>query len=244
MAYHHVRFGKYPKITKRIETAELPSAAGSIKKTIATRRKSIQKTDSNRETDTDVANKEKLDSQLQLAINISPYAAQKRNELSSCQQPEESMVVLPPLRDHPHYTPEWKEMAEMISRWVFYYQYTVCKNLFFEYPNRDIFRQNGSQNLHWSNVKGHRAVQNVLVESVVMPLQHPELFVGVIRPWKCILLHGVPGTGKTLMARTLCAETQGKVTFFNVVSSTITSKWRGDSEKFIRVSFYLISVPI
>lgn len=69
-----------------------------------------------------------------------------------------------------------------------------------------------------------------------MPLQHPELFVGVIRPWKCILLHGPPGTGKTLMARTLCAETQGKVTFFNVVSSTITSKWRGDSEKFIRVS--------
>lgn len=91
--------------------------------------------------------------------------------------------------------------------------------------------------MHWNNVKGHRAVQSVLVESVVIPMQHPDLFVGVIRPWKCILLHGPPGTGKTLMARTLCAETHGKVTFFNVVSSTITSKWRGDSEKFIRVSF-------
>lgn len=114
MAYHHIRFGKYPKITKRMETTELPLAA-STKTTTKTRRKSIQKSDSNRETDTIVASKEKLDAQLKLAINVSPYAVQKRNEIS-CPQPEESMVVLPPLRDHPNYTPDWKEMAEMISR--------------------------------------------------------------------------------------------------------------------------------
>lgn len=39
------------------------------------------------------------------------------------------------------------------------------------------------------------------------------------------------------MARALCNETMGKVTFFNVASSTIISKWRGDSEKFIRILF-------
>lgn len=115
MAYHHIRFGKYPKITKRIESAEL-LLAGNTKKTLTTRRKSIQKTDSNKETDTDAAIKEKMDAQLQLAINVTPYAGQKRNEASSCPQSEDSMLVLRPLRDHPHYSPEWKEMAEMISR--------------------------------------------------------------------------------------------------------------------------------
>lgn len=113
MAYHHIRFGKYPKITKRIETAETP-LAGSTKKQIAPRRKSIQKTDSNKETETDAASKEKLDAQLKLTINVSPYGGQKRNEIS-CPQ-SDTMAVLPLLRDHPHYTPDWKEMAEIISR--------------------------------------------------------------------------------------------------------------------------------
>lgn len=69
-----------------------------------------------------------------------------------------------------------------------------------------------------------------------MPLNYPGLFKGIIKPWRGILLHGPSGTGKTLMAKALCSETQGKITFFNVAASTITSKWRGDSEKFIRVN--------
>lgn len=104
---------------------------------------------------------------------------------------------------------------------------------------RDIARQQPAMNVNWLNVKGLADVQQVLVESVIMPLKHPGMFVGAMRPWKCILMHGPPGTGKTLLAKALAAETYGKVTFFNVASSTITSKWRGDSEKFIRVLFEL-----
>uniref|UniRef100_A0A4W3HKX6 Katanin p60 ATPase-containing subunit A-like 2 n=1 Tax=Callorhinchus milii TaxID=7868 RepID=A0A4W3HKX6_CALMI len=135
------------------------------------------------------------------------------NSLSYNQDPSERLIK--PLGAFLGANSELRELAVVISR--------------------DIYHHN--PNVTWDSIIGLDAAKRLVKEAVVYPIKYPQLFTGILSPWKGLLLYGPPGTGKTLLAKAVATECN--TTFFNISASTIVSKWRGDSEKLVRVLFEL-----
>lgn len=73
-------------------------------------------------------------------------------------------------------------------------------------------------------------------ESVELPLTHPELYEEMgVKPPKGVILYGVPGTGKTLLAKAVANQTSA--TFLRVVGSELIQKYLGDGPKLVRELF-------
>ncbi len=88
----------------------------------------------------------------------------------------------------------------------------------------------------WSEVGGLEAVRQTLKDVVELPLKYGERFNYLsVRTPKGILLTGGPGTGKTLVAKAVAAESG--VNFITVKGPELLSKWVGESEKGLREIF-------
>jgi katanin p60 ATPase-containing subunit A1 len=90
-------------------------------------------------------------------------------------------------------------------------------------------------NVNFDDIAELDEVKKLLQEAVLLPILMPDYFRGIRRPWKGICMFGPPGTGKTMLAKAIA--TQGQTTFFNVSPSNLSTKWKGESEKLVRILF-------
>ncbi|XP_058058133.1 fidgetin-like protein 1 [Anopheles bellator] len=96
------------------------------------------------------------------------------------------------------------------------------------------------QPLSWDDIAGLSYAKTIIKEAVVLPILRPDIFTGLRKPPRGVLLFGPPGTGKTLIGK--CIASQSKSTFFSISASSLTSKWVGDGEKMVRALFAVAAV--
>ena len=88
----------------------------------------------------------------------------------------------------------------------------------------------------FDDIAGLEDVKEAVMYKVIYPRKHPELYDAFKkRSGGGILLYGLPGTGKTLIAEAIAHETNA--TFFPIKCSDLGSKWFGETEQNIREIF-------
>ena len=99
---------------------------------------------------------------------------------------------------------------------------------------REVFIEN--PDVKWEDIGGLDEVKRELQEAVEWPMKYPALYdkLGHKMP-RGILLHGVSGTGKTLLAKAVATESEAN--FISVRGPELLSKWVGESERGIREIF-------
>lgn len=99
---------------------------------------------------------------------------------------------------------------------------------------REIFSE--IPDVTWQDVGGLENIKERLTEIIQWPFENKELFEKAdTEPPKGVLLHGKPGTGKTLLAKAVAHEVRAN--FISVNASNFISKWVGEAENKISEVF-------
>lgn len=91
---------------------------------------------------------------------------------------------------------------------------------------------------NYSDIGGLEKQIEELIEAIVLPMKHKEKFIAIgIEPPKGVLMHGPPGTGKTMMARACAASTDA--CFLKLAGPQLVQMFIGDGAKIVRDAFEL-----
>ncbi|PSQ65458.1 MAG: peptidase [Halobacteriales archaeon SW_9_67_24] len=93
-----------------------------------------------------------------------------------------------------------------------------------------------SPGVEYDDIGGLAEQMNEVRETVELPLKSPEMFDDVgIQPPSGVLLHGPPGTGKTMLAKAVANQTDA--TFIKMAGSELVHKFIGEGAKLVRDLF-------
>jgi len=93
-----------------------------------------------------------------------------------------------------------------------------------------------SPDVTYADIGGLEQQMQEVRETVEMPLDRPEMFQQVgIDPPSGVLLHGPPGTGKTMLAKAVANQTDA--TFIKMAGSELVHKFIGEGAKLVRDLF-------
>lgn len=90
-------------------------------------------------------------------------------------------------------------------------------------------------NVKWEDIGGLDMVKGEILDTIDMPLKHPELFSSGLKKRSGILFYGPPGTGKTLLAKAIA--TNFSLNFFSVKGPELLNMYIGESEANVRRVF-------
>jgi len=136
-------------------------------------------------------------------------------------------------------TEEMREELEPDSRVAVNNSLSIVKALEGETDVRArVMQVDRSPDVTYGDIGGIEAQIEEVRETVEMPLRSPDMFDAVgIDPPSGVLLHGPPGTGKTMLAKAVANQTDA--TFIKMAGSELVHKFIGEGAKLVRDLFEL-----
>ncbi|XP_029055346.1 katanin p60 ATPase-containing subunit A-like 2 isoform X1 [Osmia bicornis bicornis] len=215
-SYYHLKFNKYPILYKTVQSTSSTNPIKKIKTVIKSNKNDTAKEDVTQQTNFSPEN------DICFGLTVSPLFIPKENVN------ENNNLT----KDVPNNRPTKSKILSCIEK--LYPPDSELRKIAEDISTEIVL---GNLNVSWDDVIGLDKCKAAIKEAIVYPLKYPIFFSDKFAPWKGILLYGPPGTGKTMLAK--AAATECNCTFINVTASLLVSKWRGDSEKYIRVLFDL-----